>query len=148
MHTCMYTCTVHVCLHACGSALKAMCSDHHASAQCKPGSSTEGLHGMQESEVQAEYDNILREAKLLRMDLQHALTKCLEHRVCTMHCCIDFMHTMTVFAYSAFEHLKHLRPCPPNWTLPICHCLKLLHHIPLGSCCRSMCSKSTQSSVS
>lgn len=38
---------------------------------------------MQESEVQAEYDNILREAKLLRMDLQHALTKCLEHRVCS-----------------------------------------------------------------
>ncbi len=52
----------------------------------------EGLHAMQESEVQAEYDNILREAKLLRMDLQHALTKCLEHRVCTTHCCIDFMH--------------------------------------------------------
>ncbi|DBB05452.1 hypothetical protein WJX77_002293 [Trebouxia sp. C0004] len=36
---------------------------------------------IKESEVQAEYDNILREAKLLRMDLQHALTKCLEHRV-------------------------------------------------------------------
>ncbi|DBA80930.1 TPA: hypothetical protein ACH3X2_007151 [Trebouxia sp. C0005] len=36
---------------------------------------------IKESEVQAEYDNILREAKGLRMDLQHALTKCLEHRV-------------------------------------------------------------------
>ena len=37
---------------------------------------------LQESEVQAEYDNVLREAKLLRLDLQHALTKCLEHKVC------------------------------------------------------------------
>ena len=37
----------------------------------------------QESEVQAEYDSILREAKLLRLDLQHALTKCLERRVST-----------------------------------------------------------------
>ena len=35
----------------------------------------------QESEVQAEYDSVLREAKLLRLDLQHALTKCLEHKV-------------------------------------------------------------------
>lgn len=36
---------------------------------------------MQESEVQAEYDNVLREAKLLRLDLQHALKNCLEHKV-------------------------------------------------------------------
>lgn len=36
---------------------------------------------LQESEVQAEYDNVLREAKLLRLDLQHALTKCLDHKV-------------------------------------------------------------------
>ena len=36
---------------------------------------------MQESEVQSEYDNILREAKLLRLDLQAALKNCLEHKV-------------------------------------------------------------------
>lgn len=35
---------------------------------------------MQESEVQAGYDNVLREAKLLRLDLQHSLTKLLENR--------------------------------------------------------------------
>lgn len=83
VYTCMYTCVIYICVHAYGPALQAMSPDHHASAQCKPGSSTEDLHVMQESEVQAEYDNILREAKLLRMDLQHAVTKCLEHRVCT-----------------------------------------------------------------
>lgn len=64
--------------------------------------------------MQAEYDNILREAKLLRMDLQHALTKCLEHRVPTMHCCIGFMHALTDCAYSAFEYCTYLSPCPPN----------------------------------
>ena len=42
---------------------------------------------MQESEVQAEYDNVLREAKLLRLDLQHALTKCLEHKVVNTQPC-------------------------------------------------------------
>lgn len=36
---------------------------------------------MQESEVQAEYDHVLREAKLLRLDFQHALTNCVEHKV-------------------------------------------------------------------
>lgn len=36
---------------------------------------------MQESEVQAEYENVLREAKLMRLDLQHALRNCLEHKV-------------------------------------------------------------------
>lgn len=36
---------------------------------------------MQESEVQAEYENVLREAKHMRMDLQHALRNCLEHKV-------------------------------------------------------------------
>ena len=116
MYTCMYTCIVYVCVHAYGSALQAVCSDHHASPQCKPGSSTKGVHELQESEVQSEYDNILREAKLLRMDLQHALTKCLEHRVCTMHCRIGFMHAMTDFANSAFEYCK--RFTPPATPLP------------------------------
>lgn len=36
---------------------------------------------MQESEVQAEYDHVLREAKLLRLDFQHALTNCVERKV-------------------------------------------------------------------
>lgn len=45
------------------------------------------MFGMQESEMQAEYDSVLREAKALRLDLQHALTKCLEHRVRAAHYC-------------------------------------------------------------
>lgn len=39
---------------------------------------------LQESEVQAAYDSVLREAKLLRLDLQHSLTKLLENRVCCL----------------------------------------------------------------
>ena len=40
---------------------------------------------VQESEVQAEYDHVLREAKLLRLDFQHALTNCVEHKVGESH---------------------------------------------------------------
>ena len=49
---------------------------------------------MQESEMQAEYDSVLREAKALRLDLQHALTKCLEHRVPLAHYCACLLPVM------------------------------------------------------
>ncbi len=36
---------------------------------------------MQESVAQAQYEGILRDAKSLRRDLEHVLTKCLDHQV-------------------------------------------------------------------
>ena len=66
---------------------------------------------MQESEMQAEYDNVLREAKLLRLDLQHALTKCLEHRVRLVHNCAYVLSVMLSCCYSfgGSQWLMHLK---------------------------------------
>ena len=62
---------------------------------------------MQESEVQAEYDHVLREAKLLRLDFQHALTNCVEHKVGesgpapTLWCCPAPCKTASVLKRAA-----------------------------------------------
>ena len=75
--------------------------------QCEPSQLIHAAVAMQESEVQAEYDHVLREAKLLRLDFQHALTNCVEHKVGES----QYSYSMGLSAYCDTASLSKRTAC-------------------------------------
>ena len=92
---------------------------------------------MQESEVQAEYDSVLREAKLLRLDLQHALKNCLEHKVSScglavLGCLCDcIIASMLMLRTHKYDLMQGYAPLAANCML---FAISLVVYILLHSC--------------